>query len=550
MARATTGIDIGLRTTKVVRGHYKGGTFHVTSFACHEHGSGDIAGGWEGLTLRAKPTAARIGLSGRDVNIRYVRVPRVPDWQLRKLMHFEVAEIGDQSGAEVASDFNLLPELPEIEGEDVVLLAMARESLLTEHLEGLKAHGGSLDAFSPASLALYNAWLRFGAVQDETVLLADVGYDNMDVVIARGPDLLFARNMSGGSRLFDDAIAQRFSLQPAQAEKMKRELATLQPGASYASPNHERASRAILGASGQMLSLLGSTVSFCKSQVKASGLKLDRVLLCGGGAALDGLTSYLSAGMSVPVELFRPLRVIDVTALPPEEADLLQEYELESVVALGLATMASDPDAYSVEILPERVHRRSEFFGGTLWLIAAAVLALAYLGFFYVHSSRELDTVRARSQTVSAQLKRAQSTHTRTEDLAEENTHLATLGSELEALAGSGEQIARVLAFLDRALPSDFWVQRLIAERGNEQELGLPQGVERPLVDIKGATREGTENPAVLWQGFVSRLQKEMPKVKILPSFSPTGGSFSLQATLFAIPEPPAAGEADARGGL
>jgi hypothetical protein len=51
-------------------------------------------------------------------------------------MHFEVEEIGDQSGAGVASDFNLLPEIPEIEGEDVVLLAMARETLLEQHAQG------------------------------------------------------------------------------------------------------------------------------------------------------------------------------------------------------------------------------------------------------------------------------------------------------------------------------------------------------------------------------------------------------------------------------
>ncbi len=546
MARTTTGVDVGLRTTKVLRGHYKGNTFHATGFACHEHGTGDVAGGWEGIAPRFKPTAARVGLSGRDVNIRYVRVPRVPDWQLKKLMRFEVAEIGDQSGAEVASDFNLLPELPEIEGEDVVLLAMARESLLAEHLEGLRAAGGTLDAFSPSSLALYNAWIRFGAVQDETVLLADIGHDNIDVVIARGPDLLFARNMSGGSRLFDDAIAARFNVPPEQAEKLKRELATLRSGASYATPNHERASRAILGAAGQLLSLLGSTLLFCKSQVKVSGLKLDRALLCGGGAALDGLTSYLAAGMSVPVELFQPLRVVDVTALPEEEAELLTEYDLESVVALGLATMASDPDAYSIEILPERTRKQRAFLGGTLWMIAAGVLAVAYLGYFGVHSSKKLDEVRAQSASVAAQLKSAQSTHTKTVELAEENVRLSKLGDELEALAGSGEQVARVLGFLDRALPNDFWVQRLIAEPGSEKELGLPQGTERPVVELKGSTRAGTDSPAVLWQAFIGQLQKEMPGVQTLPSFSPTGDSFSLSMTLYAPPQAPAEPEAEA----
>ena len=103
---------------------------------------GGVAEAWAKSELGFKPTDARIGLTGRDVNIRYTRVPRVPDWQLRKLMRFEVDEIGGQSGTEVASDFNVLPPLPEIEGEDVVLLAMARESLLEQHAEGLAGAGG------------------------------------------------------------------------------------------------------------------------------------------------------------------------------------------------------------------------------------------------------------------------------------------------------------------------------------------------------------------------------------------------------------------------
>ena len=103
----------------------------------------------------------------------------------------------------------------EIEGEDVVVLAMARESLLESHLEGLTAVGGKLDAFTPNAIALYNAWLRFGVVMDDTVLVANIGHENLDVILVRGSDLVFARNLSGGSKLFDDALVQTFGVSPA-----------------------------------------------------------------------------------------------------------------------------------------------------------------------------------------------------------------------------------------------------------------------------------------------------------------------------------------------
>src|SRR5260221_274207 len=213
MARIVTGIDLGLRNAKLLRGHTKGNSFRVTGFAVLPLESKEIADGWAGLAPPFKPGSARIGLTGRDVNIRYTRVPRVPDWQLRNLMRFEVEEIGDQSGSGVASGFNLRPQLPGIEGEGVGLLAIAREGLVEAHA----------------------------------------------------------------------------------------------------------ARAAVKAAAGQLLGLLQSTVLFCKSQIKISSLKLDRVLLCGGGAALAGLPQYLQGGLAVPVEYFDPFRVVDSSGLAPAE---------------------------------------------------------------------------------------------------------------------------------------------------------------------------------------------------------------------------------------
>ena len=137
MARQVTGVDVGTRTARFLKGYYKGNTFHATGFSVSKDPGDSIESTWDSVELNFKPAAARVGITGREMNLRYTRVPRVPDWQLRRLMRFEVEEVGGTSGAAVASDFNLLPDLPEIEGEDVVLLAMAREDLLELHAAGL-----------------------------------------------------------------------------------------------------------------------------------------------------------------------------------------------------------------------------------------------------------------------------------------------------------------------------------------------------------------------------------------------------------------------------
>ena len=532
MAKTATGIDVGSRSAIALRGAWKGGTFQLSGVEAATNGAGDLASGWSALGSSFKLGKARVGISGREVNVRYTRVPAGPDWQLRNLMRFEVQEIGDQSGAEVASDFNLLPRPPEVDGEDIVVLAMSRESLLDEHIGGLEAAGGSLDAFSPASIALYNAFVRYGVVQDDTVLVANIGHETTDVVIARGADLLFARNLAGGSKLFDEALMQRLGLGADRAEDVKIEHVDLTPGARPRSSEGEKATRSVMGAAGQLMSLLQSAVMFAKTQIKLQGLKLDRVLICGGGAGLAGLPEYLSAGMGVPVKLFDAFHVVDTSSLSPEEVETLEAHELEAVVALGLATMASDDEAYSLEIVPAAVAKKREFFGGTLWLIGAAVLGLGFLGFKAKSMAARLDKLEGQSRGLMSRAKRAESIHASTEELAAENEELAKRTEVLQGVSGSGEQIARALALFDQHLPKDFWITRIESSFESDEELGIESQDPRPILSVRGQLREGVESPTGQFQTMMSNIQDALPSVILNPGIERQG--FSVDMTLFA----------------
>ena len=532
MARTASGIDVGSATAKWIRGEVKGTTFVVTDFFVAPNEDGTIAGGWAGLQGSGKPGASRVGVSGREVNLRYTRVPRLPDWQLRKLMRFETEEIGGQSDTAVASDFNVLPEMPEIEGEDVVLLALARESLLDQHAEGLASMGGKLDAFTPNTVALYNAFLHYGVVMEDTVLVADIGHDNLDVILVRGTDLVFARNLSGGSKLFDDALAERFGITAERAERYKVEEGTLDTAGPFRDPNQEKAARAMAAPAGQILSLLQSAVLFAKSQVKLTTLKLDRVLICGGGAGLRGLPAYLSQGLSVPVELFDPFQVVDTSKLDPDTAELLEDHKLEAVSALGLATAASDPDAYSIEILPERVRARREFLSGPAFLIAAAVLALLFLGVRVYRERDVLAELREEASGLARTYKRAERNDGRTRALLEENRELATYATELFSLTGAGEELVRALDVFERELPREFWLESMNLTTGADDDLGVPRDDARPILRVRGRAREGTETPTLLFEEFVAALGRRIPDVRIEDRMGDS--SFTLDLTTLA----------------
>ena len=533
MGKLVTGVDVGSSSSVFLRGKTKGNRFALTDFWAESHGAGEIPQAWSHAQPNFKPGASCVGLSGREVNIRYTQVPRLPDWQLRKLMRFEVEEIGGQAGAEMASDFNVLPELPEIEGEDVVLLAMARESLLAMHDSGLSRVGGKLAHFTPNAIGLYNAWLHYGVIEEDTVLVANIGHENIDVAIVRGTDLLFARNLSGGSRLFDDALADRFDVSLERAEQLKLEQGSLAADAVQAGGTREKASRALQGAAGQIVTLLQSAVLFCKTQIKLSGLSIDRIALCGGGSALEGLDQYLESAMKVRVESFDPFRVVDSDALDPAAQELFEEFRSESVVALGLAASASHEVSYAIEILPERVQKRRDFWGKTALSIAAAALCLIYLGVRAQKERTALELTKQEVSQLSSRYNRARRADQDTRDLISENDELQALVSELWLTAGAGEQMVRALGVLERELPADFWLDELSSRLAFEASLGIERGDERPVLHIEGKVREGTAAPSALFESFLAELTSQLPDVRILPSLSPAGDRFTLDLCLF-----------------
>ncbi len=549
MARTATGIDIGTSSAKILRGEVKGTSFLVTGFALSPNPAHTVEGGWAGLEPEFKLGDCRVGLTGREVNVRYTRVPRVPDWQLRKLMRFEAAEVEGQSEAAVASDFNVLPQIPEIEGEDVVVLCMARESLLEEHLACLGEHKAKLDAFTPNSIALYNAFLHYGVVMDDTVMVANIGRENIDVILLRGTDLLFARNLTGGAKLFDDALAERFEIDEGRAEQYKLKEGTLDGSRGFQNANQEKASRAMMAPAGQIQSLLQSSVLFCKNQVKLSSLKVDRIFLCGGGARLEGLTGYLSGAMSVPVEVFDPFVVVDTTKLDAQSADLLERHRPEAVIALGLATSASDPDAYAIELLPEAVRKRRDFAQGPAFLIAAAVLACLYLGVSAWKSSRTLAETRSEASQLDGQVRRAKRNDQDTRTLLEENAELSEYGDELLALAGSGEQMVRALDAIERSLPEDFWLEAMTSTWGSDDELGVSRARELPILRMRGRAREGTDSPSLLFEEFVGGLRQRMPDASLKERMGDTASNFTVDLTLLAPRPEPEAEQADGEEG-
>jgi hypothetical protein len=187
-------------------------------------------------------------------------------------MRFEVEEIGEQAGAGVASDFNLLPPLPEIEGEDVVLLAMARESLLDGHVAGPREASAARSTRSRRTRSRSTTPGCASASSATRPCCSRTSGTRTSTSRSRAGRTCSSRATLGRLAPLRGRARRSASASPAEkAAEIKETQVTLDPAARFADPNSEKASRAALGAAGQILSLLQSAVLFCKSQVKVTG---------------------------------------------------------------------------------------------------------------------------------------------------------------------------------------------------------------------------------------------------------------------------------------
>jgi Tfp pilus assembly PilM family ATPase len=408
------GVTIGSCSVRAIEVRKKGGIWQVTKAAAAAlEGADDGARvGAAGAVLAGAGMRgpALLGLSGKDLIVRYTHAPRVPDWRLEMLMRFEIQEVAEQSGGDVAADWALLT-LPAAAGEDdTVLVALARNAHLRPRLAAATGGGASVLGGCPRSIALYHAFVTNAKVPPgEVTMLLHLGGENTDVAIQRDGALLFARNMSGGGKPFSDALATAFRVSPDTAEKMKVQKGNLTPRnkARYADSNEEKVANTLLGTAGSVVSAVHSSLMFCKAQTKLADLRIDRVLVSGAGARIKGTCDYLASGLGIPVEPFDPFETVDLSAMDPEAAEGLKEEGPAMAAALGLAQMAADPAAFRLEILPEADRQKRHFIEHTAWLIASGVVAAAGLVFLYMRAGGEEAKARANEQAVVREVDRA-----------------------------------------------------------------------------------------------------------------------------------------------
>ena len=286
------------------------------------------------------------------------------------------------------------------------------------------------------------------------VVLLDIGADELNLCIVRNGGLYFVRHQPGGGRAFTEAVRQAFWVSWLEAEEFKRSRGRIYADPSEAPSEKDRlASEALSRQASDLARTVEAALMYARAQTKSKTLSIDKVLLSGGGARLEGLPAYFARRLRTEVKPLEPLRNVSLGGLSSNVmAPLEGEYSTFAIpIGLALARVSAKGatlDLRTREDKERRDFRRKGLFG---WA-AGFVFALGFA--YWIAGALRDRIIYARASTSAAELVTSdKSAMVKLEGVRAESRRLEAEMDALRERVTSGEDLLRVLSQLKRRTP-------------------------------------------------------------------------------------------------
>jgi type IV pilus assembly protein PilM len=338
--KLAAGLDVGANSIKLVKLARKGSSFALKALAIKELPMGVINAeeikdrdavifDIQSLVDQTDPKLKEVvvGISGHGVITDKILMDRKTGTEAEQAILFEAEQRAPFDVEDVTLDYHVIREDSETNKMEVLLVA-ARNEYLKNFIDliidaGLKPVVVDTDAF-----AILNAYdVNYDIDSSRVIALIDLGLDNTTMTFLKDGLYHSTRDVSNGTRLVFDAVSKEFRLNQELTAKCLR-------GEMDSSIDQDMFKATVVTASDELVAGLEVAMSYFKSSSGAD--RVDLIVLSGGGALIPFLPEVLQMKLSIPVEIFNPLRNIEY------DPDMFVEFQPEKVapllaVAIGLA---------------------------------------------------------------------------------------------------------------------------------------------------------------------------------------------------------------------
>ena len=278
-----------------------------------------------------------VSLPEDKVFLRIVDLPALKKGELEEAVKLEVEANIPLSLSEVYYDYEI------VNGGGSVMVNAAPKAVVDSYTGFFERQGYRLLALEIDVVASARALLGRpqGLRQDSAALVLDIGDVKTRFVMAHGGTVRFTSSGDVAGNAFTSALASRLGVDAKEAELMKKLVGI--------NRNHERGQEFLEIFSPLLTQLkdqIQHHVSFFEThtavdKAAASGRRVSRIILAGGGANLAGLSDWLSQQLGLVVMPANPLKSWNISGRGAEST-MSWEESLSYATAIGSALRSQD----------------------------------------------------------------------------------------------------------------------------------------------------------------------------------------------------------------
>ena len=279
--------------------------------------------------------------------LQVIQLPTMKEEELKKAVIFEAENYIPLPIDEVYLDFQVVkPVYNHLDHIDILIAALPKKTV-DPYLNSIKKAGLQLKSFEIESQAISRAMVK-NELSPFPILLIDFGATRTSFIIFSGYSLRFTASIPVSSQKFTEAISKTLKIDLAEAEKLKikygiEEKLKIKFKNEKSEIEKEKSDifEALIPSFTDLAEQIKRYISYYRDHAQhehlaPNGKNISKILLCGGGANLKGLTEFLTAELKIPTEMGNPW----INILPEklrEVPELPYDESLGYTAALGLA---------------------------------------------------------------------------------------------------------------------------------------------------------------------------------------------------------------------
>lgn len=506
------GLDIGAGAVKMVELRRTIGGFTLVgaarrgvAFPAKAGDEAEARAVKEASPANGVPRRAVIGLTGRDLHLQLLMYDQVPLSNYRQLIGFEMNQKRDSAPDQLIE--GVLVHVPDLElPQYLTIIGSARAEWVEARMEAARRAGLLPVDVVPNGAALFALYRHVVTEPSSDVAaLLDIGAANMELVLVRGRELMYMRNVSSGARIFEEHIHGHLGKSLADAEALKVRHGTLGGGEDVDPEIADELRPVLRGAAAQLAGVIHSSMNYARTQLQDRTLKIGKLYLTGGGGRLRGLVDYLRGTMKMEIETLDPLAGIDLGRFGPEIPEDLKQLPSDLACAMGLAMLAAGAEGGPVlSLVPGPLKKKREFRRHTIWLILAAVAAGLLMSVMTLSALGERMKVGSAAEALEARVQADLAANGRMEELTAALGESAAKTGRLRRFADPGRILLESLSRLRRRMPKGLSLRevklRPLEEAAPPAFGGPVEGMAPPgpmILEMSGELRANEREQAV-----------------------------------------------------